>query len=94
MSIQLLKKGSNTDPDMEQYNKNLRRHHLRNIGIAAAIVCLAVLFAWGIQIGLQHRTYDVYEVVRSFERSDTVMDTVYGIWNICAEIQPGWNLLC
>lgn len=46
MSIQLLKKGSNTDPDMEQYNKNLRRHHLRNIGIAAAIVCLAVLFAW------------------------------------------------
>ena len=73
MSIQLLKKGSNTDPDMEQYNKNLRRHHLRNIGIAAVIVCLAVLFAWGIQIGLQHRTYDVYEVVRSFERSDTVM---------------------
>ena len=47
---------------------------MRNIGIAAAIVCLAVLFAWGIQIGLlstEHMTCTRW--VRSFERSDTVM---------------------
>ena len=73
MSIQLLRKGTAADPDMDLYKKNLRRHRLRSFGIAAALVCLAVLFAWGIQIGLEHQTYDTYEVVRSFERTDTVM---------------------
>ncbi len=73
MSIQLLKKETNADSEMDLYNKNLRRHRLRNFGIAAVIICAAVLFAWGIQIGLEHRTFETYEVVRSFERVDTVM---------------------
>lgn len=73
MSIQLLRKRTGTDPEMEIYNKNLRRHRLRNFGIAAVFICLAVLFGWGIYVGLQNRTYETYEVVRSFERSDTVM---------------------
>lgn len=77
MSIQLLKSSKEQpDPDMESYEKSLRRHRLRSFAIGAGVfgaVVLCVFFAWS---GLQNRTYETYEVVRSYDRVDT-MTTQY-----------------
>ncbi|MDO4261299.1 MAG: DUF5711 family protein [Eubacteriales bacterium] len=57
---------------MESYKRNLRRHRLRNLGITAGLAAAAVLCVLGIRFSLENRTFQTYEVVRSFDRSDTV----------------------
>lgn len=76
MSIQLLKKNTDIDLDMNQYNKNLFRHRLKNIGIAALVLALVAACFWGVRLSRQNRIYSTYEVLGSSERSDT-MTTQY-----------------
>lgn len=76
MSIQLLRNNTNTDADMDSYKKELRRHKLRNAGIAAAVFAVAVLCLLGLRFSLSRRTFSSYEVVQSYERADT-MTTQY-----------------
>ena len=73
MSIQLLKKNRDIDEDMDSYNKNLHRHRLKNAGIVAGFLLIVVLCAAGIRIQMENKTYETYEVVKSFERTDTMM---------------------
>ena len=77
MSIQIWKQqNTSTDTDMDIFRKNLRMHRLRNLCIGIGVFIAAVLCILGLQIALQHRTYEGYEVVRSFDRVDT-MTTQY-----------------
>lgn len=77
MSIQIWKQqNTSTDTDMDIFRKNLRMHRLRNLCIGIGVLTAAVLCILGLQIALQHRTYEGYEVVRSFDRVDT-MTTQY-----------------
>ncbi len=77
MSIQIFKQqNTNTDTDMDTFHKNLHMHRIRNLCIAAGVFVAAVLCILGLQFGLQHRTYDSYEVIKSFDRIDT-MTTQY-----------------
>lgn len=71
MSIQLLKK--DTDSELDNYNKNLWRHRIKNLGIAGGIMAAVILCAGLWRFSYQNRTFDTYEVVRSDERSDTMM---------------------
>lgn len=73
MSIQLLKKNTEIDPDMDSYKKNLRAHRIRNISIVLGAVLAVTLCIFGIYTSMQNQTYETYEVVNSFERSDTMM---------------------
>lgn len=75
-NIQLFKSNEITDADMAAYEKKLFRHRLRNVLImlgaaAAVLLCLAAL-----QAGIQNRTFETCEVVKSYERVDT-MTTQY-----------------
>lgn len=76
MSIQLLKKNTDIDQDMDVYRKNLFRHRFRNISIAVAVIVLAALCIGGLWISMQNRTFETYEVMKSFERTDA-MTTKY-----------------
>lgn len=76
MSIQLLKKSTDINPDMDSYKRDLRRHRLRNFGIAVGIVAAIALCAVVGHISYQNRTFDTYEVINSYERLDT-MTTQY-----------------
>lgn len=76
MSIQLLKKNTDIDLDMSQYNKNLFRHRMKYVGIAVLILALLAAGLWGVRLSRQNRVYNTYEVLNSFERSDT-MTTQY-----------------
>ena len=53
MSIQLLKKNTDIDQDMDVYRKNLFRHRFRNISIAVAVIVLAALCIGGLWISMQ-----------------------------------------
>lgn len=76
MRIQLIKKNTDIDLDMNQYKKDLFRHRMKYAAIAAlALAVLAVCF-WGIRLGRQNRVYSTYEVMNSYERTDT-MNTQY-----------------
>lgn len=71
-TIELFKSGESTDTDLEDYKKNLKKHRLRVIGLwggiaGAVILTIAVLWTW-----MQNRTFETYEVIRSFERTDTL----------------------
>lgn len=72
MSIQLLKKNTDIDQDMDVYRKNLRMHRLKHIGIALIIILAAVLCIGGLWISMQNRTFETYEVMKSFERTDAL----------------------
>ncbi len=72
MSIQLLKKSPETNPDMDEYRKNLFRHRLRIAGAAVGAAVVVALCAWGLYVSYQSRTYESYEVVKSYERTDTL----------------------
>lgn len=76
MSIQLLKKNTETDPDMDLYKRNLRAHRRKNTYIVLGVIAAAALCFFGIRAGMKSRTYETYEVSKSFERSDT-MTTQY-----------------
>lgn len=76
MSIQLLKKNTDIDLDMSQYNKNLFRHRMKYVGIAVLVLALLAVCLWGVRLSRQNRVYNTYEVLNSFERSDT-MTTQY-----------------
>lgn len=73
MSIQLLKKNRDIDADMDSYKKNLLRHRLKYVGIAAGVLVLIVLAVVGIRIHMDNKIYQTYEVIESFERADTMM---------------------
>lgn len=73
MSIQLLKKNRDIDVDMDAYKKNLRRHRLKIVGIAAGILLLITGGVVGVRIHIENKTYETYEVVESFARTDTMM---------------------
>ncbi len=75
MSIQLLKKKATPlgDSDMEQFKKNLLKNRLRRFGIAGVVLAAAAACVWGVLISFENRTYSTYEVVKSFDRSDTMM---------------------
>lgn len=76
MSIQLLKKNTDTDLEMDQYNKDLFRHRMKHVGIAVLVLALLAVCFWGARFSRQNRVYSTYEVLNSFERSDT-MTTQY-----------------
>lgn len=76
MSIQLLKKNTDIDQDMDVYRKNLFRHRFRNISIAVAVIVFAAFCIGGLWISMQNRTFETYEVMKSFERTDA-MTTKY-----------------
>lgn len=76
MSIQIIKKSSDTDQEMESYHKNLRGHRLRSFGITLGAAALVMLGLFGVYIGWQNRTFEICEVTESFERTDT-MTTQY-----------------
>lgn len=81
MSIQIFKQQNSktktdTDIDMHTFQKNLHMHRLRNLCIGVGVFAAAVLCILGLQFGLQHRTFTSYEVIRSFDRIDT-MTTQY-----------------
>ena len=71
MNIQLVKK-NNVDQDMLSYEKNLRQHKLKTAGMVVAVIAIIGLCLYGIKISLDHRSYTTCEVVRSFDRSDTI----------------------
>lgn len=50
MAIQLLKKNSAVDGDMDEYRKNLRGHRLRITGLWAGVFAIIVIGALGIRI--------------------------------------------
>lgn len=72
MSIQLLKKSTNSDSGMQDYQKKILKHRLRIAGFTVGAIIGATVFVLGIRIGLEHRVYSAYEVVSSTERSDTM----------------------
>jgi len=76
MSIQLLKKGTNADSDMAQYEKSLRAHRLKVWALMAVLFFIVVCLFMGLQIYMENRTFETYEVVSSKERTDT-MNTQY-----------------
>ena len=76
MAIQLLKKNNAADGDMDEYRKNLRGHRLRITGLWAGVFAIIVIGALGIRSYLAHRVFSDYEVVLSYDRSDT-MNTRY-----------------
>lgn len=76
MNIQLLKKNTDIDQDMDVYRKNLFRHRFRNISIAVAAIVFAAFCIGGLWISMQNRTFETYEVMKSFERTDA-MTTKY-----------------
>lgn len=71
MNIQLVKK-NNVDQDMLSYEKNLRQHKLKTAGMVVAVIAIIGLCLYGIKISLDHRSYTTCEVVRSFDRADTI----------------------
>jgi cell division protein FtsL len=75
MSIQLLK-NNNIDTDMDNFEKNLRRHRRRQLTILIGVVIVCVLMVIFSYIFLQNRTFDTYTVKKSYERTDT-MTTQY-----------------
>lgn len=76
MSIQLLKKNTDIDLDMDRYNKNLFRHRMKYVGMGALVLALLAACFWGVRFTRQNRVYNTYEVLNSYERSDT-MTTQY-----------------
>lgn len=77
MSIQIWKQqNTETDADMDAFHRNLRMRRIRNLCITAGVFVAAVLCILGLQVALQFRTYNSYEVIRSFDRVDT-MTTQY-----------------
>lgn len=72
----MLKKNTDIDLDMSQYNKNLFRHRMKYVGIAVLVLALLAVCLWGVRLSRQNRVYNTYEVLNSFERSDT-MTTQY-----------------
>ena len=91
MNIQLVKK-NNVDQDMLSYEKNLRQHKLKTAGMVVAGIAIIGLCLYGIKISLDHRSYTTCEVVRSFDRADTIT-TKHRVSLLCDQIQQGWNLL-
>ena len=73
MSIQLLNKNTDVSKDTDSFEKNLRKHRMKRFGIVGGVLLGLVLAVMGVYIHMQNKSYETYEVVRSFERTDTVM---------------------
>lgn len=76
MSIQLIKKKTESVPDTDTFEKNLRNHHLKHVGIVLGVLVIAAAAIFGIRTSMENRTYETYEVSKSFDRQDT-MNTQY-----------------
>lgn len=71
-TIQLFKREETADADLREFEKNLFRHRLRNLALGAGLfgaVILCLILLW---ISVENRTYESFEVVKSFDRADTV----------------------
>lgn len=71
-TIQLFKREETADADLREFEKNLFRHRLRNLALGAGLfgaVILCLVLLW---ISVENRTYESFEVVKSFDRADTV----------------------
>ena len=75
-NIELFKSGENTSTDMEGYKKNLRNHRLRMFCLWGGIVGAGILGMVLLSVSIKNRSFETYEVIRSFERNDT-MTTQY-----------------
>ena len=73
-TIEVFKSGqdTDTDADMQEYKKNLFRHRLRNACISAGIFVAVVLCCVVFWIVLKNQSFDMYEVIRSYDRTDTI----------------------
>lgn len=71
-NIQLFKSNEHTDADMASYEKKLFRHRVRNFLIIAGLVVAVILCFFGLWAGIQNRSFESYEVIKSFERTDTI----------------------
>ena len=76
MTIQLLKKNTETDGEIDEYKKNLRRHRLIILARWAGVFVVLLAGIFGIRYYVDHKVYTEYRVVASFDRSDT-MNTKY-----------------
>ena len=76
MTIQLLKKNTETDGEIDEYKKNLRRHRLIIFARWAGVFVVLLAGIFGIRYYVDHKVYTEYRVVASFDRSDT-MNTKY-----------------
>lgn len=72
MSIQLVKKGTDTGADTDNYKKNLWRHRLRQFGIGAGVLAAVCLCIATVRKSYQSRTFETYEVLSTYERTDTM----------------------
>ncbi|MCD8198449.1 MAG: DUF5711 family protein [Lachnospiraceae bacterium] len=72
MAIQLLKKNTGTDADMENFKKNLRGHRFRVFAFWVGVLALILVAAATFWVNYKNKVYSDYEVVNSYERSDTV----------------------
>lgn len=75
-TIEVFKNNENTDADMKEFEKNLSRHRLRNACIGAGIFAAVILCFTVLWIMVQNQSFNTYEVVKSYERTDT-MTTQY-----------------
>ncbi len=71
-NIQLFKSNESTDADMAAYEKNLFRHRLRNLAIGAGLFGAVILCFVLLWTSVQNRTFETYEVVKSYDRTDTL----------------------
>ena len=76
MTIQLLKKNTETDSGIDEYRKNLRKHRLKIFARWAGVFVVLLVGILGIRYYVDHKVYTDYRVVASFDRQDG-MNTKY-----------------
>lgn len=75
-TIEVFKKGESTDADMKEFERNLFRHRVKNACLGAGLLVAVMLCFATLWVAVQNQSFDTYEVVRSFDRTDT-MTTQY-----------------
>lgn len=75
-TIEIFRNNENADADMKEYEKNLFRHRVKVACITAGIFAAVLLCVAALWIVVQNQSFDTFEVVRSYERTDT-MTTQY-----------------
>lgn len=75
-TIEVFKKGESTDADMKEFERNLFRHRVKNACLGAGLLAAVMLCFAALWIAVQNQSFDTFEVVRSFDRTDT-MTTQY-----------------
>lgn len=71
-NIQLFKSNEHADADMAAYEKRLFRHRLRNFLIMTGLLAVVILCFAALRAGIQNRTFETYEIIKSYDRTDTI----------------------